>query len=191
MVDRKPERATFEVHPAYRDENVLRALFDTSWFTADYIITVRNSFEPDPLDDLSSITPEHRRFLDSARNLTGKEIAYIGAKNFLFTRMVSGSLHPYPLDMIPFADEEFFAQYAQYGVTPEYQVDRGMIFTSEAYLSCLIAPEHMRKKIVKQMCRWGEGYEDTKRDVLIWAELTRRGTEHYLKRRERLKRLGF
>ncbi len=66
------------------------------------------------------------------------------------------------------------------GANERYEVERGMVFEVDQYLICLVTPEEIRRKVVKQFCRWGEGNDDRRRDVLLWAELVKRGAKQFL-----------
>ena len=173
-----------EIGEAYNDKNVLASIANCDWFTKDYILDVVAN-EPDAEYSAEEGLKDKQLagFLqapEGMKSLDGKNDLYQQLKKYVTERMVGSQGHPFPIGNIPFADESFLELAKSLGANERYEVERGMVFEVEAYLMCLVAPKNMRRQVVKQCCRWGEGYEDRKRDVLLWAELVKRGAKQFL-----------
>jgi len=172
---------------AYQNEHVLEALKNIDWFTADYIDKVRND-EPQPERE-ENLGPFKDKFLGDffkfgyrSDDLGKGNETFMGVRNFLAQEMVGPQGHPYSIGEVSFADEQFLALAKELGVDKRYEVSRDMIWEVDPMIKCLIAPEGIRRKVVKVICSWGEGYKERRRDVILWAELVKRGAKQYLER---------
>lgn len=172
-----------EARTAYRNEKVLQALRNCNWFTPEYIQEV-SSNEPEP--ERKGLGPFEDRLLGdfflASLNLNKTDnTVYLGARVYISPIMVGSEGHPKSIKNIPFTDQEILDLAKQYGVDKDYTVDRRMIDREEAMIQCLIAPEEIRRKVVKIICRWGN--EKVKTDFLLWAMLTKKGVKQYLESR--------
>jgi hypothetical protein len=181
------EETSQTLHPeavaAYNDQKVIEALRRSDWFTADFIGEVQKN-EPNP--EREGLGPFKDKLLGdffTARTHLGKENqVYKGIQNYLHKRMVGSQGHPLPLKDIEFTNSELLDFARNMGVNGHHKVDRDFIGRVESMLQCLIAPEAIRKKVIRIRCGWG--VERIKRDTLLWAELVRKGTKSYLQSRE-------
>lgn len=169
---------------AYSNENVRASIADCDWFNTDYILEVVAN-EPDSEYSAEEGLKDKQLagFLQAPKQVNlvkGKSDLYQQLKNYVTGSMVGRQGHPFPIGNIPFADESFLELAKSLGANEGYEVKRGMVFEVDAYLMCLIAPKNMRRQVVKECCRWGEGYDDRRRDVLLWAELVKRGAKQFL-----------
>jgi len=172
-----------ELGEAYSNENVRASIADCDWFNTDYILEVTaNESDPEFSWDKGFTDKQLAGFLqapEGMKSVNGKSDLYQQLKNYVTERMVGSQGHPFPIGNILFADESFLELAKSLGANERYEVERGMVFEVDAYLMCLIAPKNMRRQVVKQCCRWGEGYDDRRRDVLLWAELVKRGAKQF------------
>lgn len=175
------------LHPeavsAYTDEIATDALKHSDWFTSDFIEKV-NASEPFP--EREGLGPFKDKllgdfFLAETQLGKGNEV-YLGARTFIYQRMVGGQGHPFPLKEIPFTDEKVLEIAKKLGVNENYEVGREKIGEIGSMLQCIVAAEKIRNKVVRVTCRWGN--ERVKRDTLLWAELVKKGTKDYLQSRE-------
>jgi len=178
---RTPQVFSDEVRRVYSDGNVLAALLDCDWFNMSYILDVRDS-EPRPeWDSKTGLADKFlAEFLQSGDMLEEDNELFKEFQIYLNKRMIGPQGHPYSIGNIPFADESFFEIAETLGVDKAYEVERGMIFDLSGYATCLVAPKKLRRKVVRQICSWGEGYDGRRRNVLLWAELAKRGAKQFL-----------
>jgi len=102
---------------------------------------------------------------------------YREVRRYLYDRMFMDEGFPRPLNEIPFVDEEIRELAKKLGVENEHEVDRSYIYEIDPMLQCIIAPEEMRRKVVKVLCSWGS--EEARRDRLIWSQLVRKGVKSW------------
>lgn len=180
----KTEQIKDSIVQAYSDENVRVSIADCDWFNKDYILDVVAN-EPDSEYSVEEGLKDKQLvgFLQAPEQenlVKGKSDLYHQLKNYVMKRMVGSQGHPFPIGNIPFADESFLELAKSLGANERYEVERGMVFEVDQYLICLVAPEEIRRKVVKLCCTWGEGHDDVRRDVFLWAELVKRGAKQFL-----------
>ncbi len=179
----KTEQVKDSIVQAYCDENVRASIAECDWFNTDYILEVVAN-EPDSEYSIEEGLKDKQvagfiQAPEQANLVKGKSDLYHQLKNYVTERMVGSQGHPFPIGNIPFADESFLELAKSLGANERYEVERGMVFEVDQYLICLVTPEEIRRKVVKQFCRWGEGNDDRRRDVLLWAELVKRGAKQF------------
>ncbi len=185
----KDKTVTSSVELAFNNDHVRQALASSDWFTPDYIIDIHNTEEVPVREGLGPYTDTQlQSFFDKSYKVEKGNEVYLGVRKYLCERMISPDGHPLPLHDISFADETFMAFARELGATESYEVDRGMIGEVDSGLLCLIAPEEIRRKVVKVTQDWGEGYEGRKRDVLLWSALVKRGAKAYLARQNPIRK---
>lgn len=172
-----------EATAAYGSQRVINALQNSSWFTSEFIAEIRAN-EPDP--EREGLGPFKDRllgdfFIAGVDPKQDNEV-YLGALNYVHQRMVGEQGHPFSLEKIPFCDDEILAMAKSFGVAENYEVDRRMIGQVATMLQCMIAPEEIRRKVIRVICSWGS--DRVKRDTLLWAGLVGKGVKAYLKSRD-------
>jgi len=169
-----------EAELAYSNDRVIAALKSSDWFTTALIESIHDN-EPEP--ERKGLGPFEDETLGDFLNAElGKESeVFRGVRSYLLQRMVGGQGHPLPLKRNPFADEAVLEVARRLGVDENYEIDRGKIGEVGAMLQCMIAPEPIRKKVIRVNCIWGS--ERTKRDTLLWADLVRKGSKSYFENR--------
>lgn len=172
-----------EAVKAYGDQKVINALAHCDWFSTDFIERVqKNELEPER-KGLGPFKDKPLGDFFMAINHLGKENqVYRGVRIYLYQRMVGSQGHPFSLKDIEFADPEVMHLAESIGTNELHEFDRSMIGEVDNMLQCLIAPEKIRNKVVKVTCRWGN--EQVRKDVLLWAELVKRGAKAYIKSRD-------
>lgn len=171
------------IEAAFENENVLKALRNTGWFTPEHITQIVKT-EPNPElnPDFTFKDERLRKFLKApfpADSSVVREIA-----EFLSRSLLTRDGNTRPFRYIPYTDKEFLA-YASSLLKPKslasienFSLDR---LTEPAMpLMCMIAPKEIRRKVVKDLCGWGEGQDWIKNNALLWSDLSRRGIKQYL-----------
>lgn len=175
------------LHPeairAYGNQEVIRALSGCDWFSTDFIQQVQKN-EPEPKRE--GLGPFEDKLLGDffikGISLGKENSVYLGVNNYLYQRMVDSQAHPHSLKEIEFADTEVMRLAESMGTDESHEFDRGMFGEIDSLLQCLIAPVEIRNKVVKVICSWGD--EEVKTDVLLWAELVKRGAKAYIRSRD-------
>lgn len=171
----------------FGNENVLKSLRNTGWFTPEYITQVVET-EPEPERNPNFTFKDERLREFLGRRFPSTEGSVFGQiARFLSRSLLTRDGNTYPFKYIPFADKEFL-RYAQSLVKPErpghlvfiedYDLDR---MTSPGMpLMCMVAPEDIRKKVIKILCGWRPERDFEKKNVLLWTQLSRKGIKQYL-----------
>jgi hypothetical protein len=180
-----------EIQPeqAYQNDHVIRAFTSSDWFTPSFVEEVHVS-EPEPNRSGLGHFEDQRlgRFFLQRLNLGRGNEVFNGANLFLTLRMASLDGHPLILRKIPFFDEEIQGYADKLNVDDSYVFDRANAYEIEKGLICMIAPEDLRRKVIKVTCTWGT--KEWKTDTLLWTQLVRKGAQQYIETKWRHPQLG-
>lgn len=183
LIGRLRRPPQIEAKGAYSDKNVIQALRTCDWFTPDYIEEV---IESEPMSESEGLGPYKDRllqeFFGTAYDLNKVSKVYREVRRYLYNLMVVSEGFPRPLNEIPFVDEEIRELAKKLGVEDKYEVDRSYIGEIDPMLQCIIAPEKMRRNVVRVLCSWGS--EETRRDRLLWSQLVGKGVKSWLARKK-------
>ena len=166
---------------SYKDSNVLRAIASSSWLTPQYIINIHD-LEPDPpRHGLEGFYDEALNvFFEKQLNLDKGNQVYAGVRTYVARQMITPDGHPLLLGKIAFTDDNILKLAQELGTDSNHEFDRGMIGDVDNGLMAIIAPESIRKPVVKVTHSWGT--DTVKQDAILWSQLVKNGAQAYLKR---------
>jgi hypothetical protein len=166
---------------AYKNGNVEQSITASHWYTPEYIVEVKDH-EPEPPS--VSLGPFKDSFLgdffNAEMNLDKGTEIYQGARLYIFQRLISPDGHPYRLNRTKLFDDELSKLARSLGTADNHEFDRAMLGQVSIPLMAMIAPEHIRRPVIKATHPWGS--DRSKQDVLLWSQLVKKGALAYLQR---------
>lgn len=174
MIERSPE-------DAYLSDNVIRSFVNSDWFTPAFIEEVQaNEPEPERPGLGHWVNKRLDAFFIKQLRLTPDNAAFQGAMLYVTQRLVGPQGHPFQLGRISLFDDEVRGYAKELQVPESWEFDRRMIGSTVEGLLSMIAPEDLRRPVVRVACSYGS--EKVKKDVLLWSQLVRKGAEEYATR---------
>lgn len=180
-----------EALAAFENAKVLDSIKNSAWFKHYYLDEVNFGVKLPQRDDRGAFKKRLlTEFIDVFRSGVAK-----GEKYTLYTEVVGylrkmlvdeqGNL--FSINALPFFDPTAFAKTGAIDIPldgkeiPRYRVDRTMFARIEPMLLCIVAPESIRKEVVKLFCSWNEKDYSREAEIVLWAEVIRAGALWYLK----------